>query len=303
MLLDFVREKSGKAQNLKAWDLKFISDPSRRRALDYSTIIVTDSGPIRTITLNRPARRNAMTPEMQKELIEAFEETASSSARIVTLTGAGESFCSGLDLEELREMRNATSNDYRIEAERVARLFLSLHDLPMPTIAAVRGPAIAGGCGLALICDFTLATPDASFGFTEVRIGFVPALVSAFLALHVAEKLSRELLLTGRIVFAEEAFLMGLVTSVIPEAEFDARVKTLTGTLLANSPQSLAITKQLLNDRLRPHLDEAILSAIAAYTEARGSSDLREGLAAFFEKRKPNWEKRLRRSTQRRKPN
>ena len=257
--------------------------------MDFKTILVSDSGPIRTITLNRPARRNAMTPEMQMELTEAFEETASSSARAVVLTGSGGAFCSGLDLAALREMQDASAADHRAEAERVARLFLALHDLPMPTIAQVQGPAIAGGCGLALICDFTLAAEGATFGFTEVRIGFIPAIVSAFLALHAGEKISRDLLLTGRILTADEAFRMGLVTSVVPQDELTARVKSLADTLLANSPQSLAATKRLLNQRHKTHLEDAVLAAVDAYTDARSSSDLREGLMAFFEKRKPNW--------------
>ena len=258
--------------------------------MDFKTILVSDSGPIRTITLNRPARRNAMTPEMQMELTEAFEDTASSPARAVVLTGAGGAFCSGLDLAVLREMQDASAGDHRAEAERVARLFLALHDLPMPTIAAAQGPAIAGGCGLALICDFTLATPNTSFGFTEVRIGFVPAIVSAFLVLHAGEKISRDLLLSGRIVTADEAFRMGLVSSVVPQAELPAHVKSLADTLLANSPQSLAATKRLLNERHKTHLEDAVLAAVDAYVGARSSFDLSEGLSAFFEKRKPKWQ-------------
>ncbi|HUB52464.1 MAG TPA: enoyl-CoA hydratase-related protein [Terracidiphilus sp.] len=257
--------------------------------MDLKTITVADSGPIRTITLNRPARRNAMTPEMQVELTEAFEEAATSSARVVVLTGAGGAFCSGLDLAVLREMQDVSPSDHHAEAERVARLFLALHDLPMPTIAAVQGPAIAGGCGLAIICDFTVAASDATFGFTEVRIGFIPAVVSVFLALHVGEKISRDLLLTGRIINSEEALRLGLITSVVAPQEFAVRVTALAETLTANSPQSLAATKRLVNERRKPHLDSAILGAIDAYTEARSNSDLREGLAAFLEKRKPNW--------------
>jgi len=263
--------------------------PIARIELAFTTITVSDAGPIRTITLNRPARRNAMTPEMQMELAEAFEETASSSARVVLITGAGGAFCSGLDLAELREMQDASPVDHRAEAERVARLFLALHDLPMPTIAAVQGPAIAGGCGLAFICDFTIAAADATFGFTEVRIGFVPAIVSAFLSLHVGQKISRDLLLTGRIVAADEALRIGLITAVVAQDELAARIDALAESLLANSPQSLATTKRLLNERHAAFLDKAILAAVDAYTEARAGSDLREGLAAFFEKRKPMW--------------
>ena len=168
----------------------------------YSTITVTDTPPIRTIILERPERRNAMTAQMQMELITAIEDAAASGCRVLVLTGAGEAFCSGLDLSELQGMRDKTAAEHRLEAERVARLFLSLYEFPVPTIAAVHGAAIAGGAGLATICDFTVATTEAKFGFTETRIGFVPALVSAFLSLQIGDKHSRDLLLTGRIIDA-----------------------------------------------------------------------------------------------------
>src|ERR1035438_7589258 len=129
-------------------------------------IVVADNPPIRTITLNRPERRNAMTPEMQQELIAAFEDAAASACRVLVLAGAGEAFCAGLDLSALQEMKGKTAADNRVDAERITRLFLTLYELPMPTIAAVHGAAIAGGTGLATICDFTLATPAAKFGFT-----------------------------------------------------------------------------------------------------------------------------------------
>src|ERR1035437_7361313 len=203
--------------------------------LSYSTILVTNNPPIRTITLQRPERRNAMTPEMQMELISAMEAAAASDCRMLVLAGAGEAFCSGLDLSALQDMKGKTAADNRVDAERITRLFLTLYELPMPTIAAVHGAAIAGGTGLATICDFTLATPVATFGFTEVRIGFVPALVSAFLALQVGDKRSRDLLLTGRLFGAEEVFKLGLVTEVVAPDQLATRVKTLADTLIANS--------------------------------------------------------------------
>jgi len=168
--------------------------------LSHKTIIVTDDHSIRTVTLNRPDRKNAMTREMQVELISVIEETAATECCALILTGAGDAFCSGLDLSELQTMRDKTLAEHRTDAERIARLFVTLYELPVPTIAAVNGPAIAGGTGLATLCDFTLATPPAKFGFTEVRIGFVPALVSAFLALQVGDKRCRDLLLTGRLL-------------------------------------------------------------------------------------------------------
>jgi methylglutaconyl-CoA hydratase len=259
--------------------------------LDTKTIVVTDDGPIRTITLNRPQRRNAMTPEMQMELIAAFEEAAQSSCRVVVLAGAGDAFCAGLDLSSLEGAKDETALDHRAEAERIGRLFLALYELPMPTIAAVHGAAIAGGSGLALICDFTIATPAAKFGFTEVRIGFVPALVSAFLALQLGDKQSRDLLLTGRIFDAQEALQLGLVNEIVPPDQLAQRVRSLAEMLLMNSPQSLAATKRLLANQHRAWLDAAIVAASEANAQARATSDFREGVAAFLEKRKPVWGK------------
>jgi methylglutaconyl-CoA hydratase len=259
--------------------------------LDYTTIAVINSGPIRTILLNRPERRNAMTPEMQMELLTAFEEAAASQCRVLVLSGAGKAFCSGLDLSALESMKDETAIEHRTDAERIARLFLALHELPMPTIAAVNGPAIAGGCGLATICDFTIATPSAKFGFTEVRIGFVPALVSAFLALQVGDKTSRDLLFTGRLFDAAEALHLGLVNEIAPEHELASRVESLAEVLLANSPESLRATKRLMNAQHKAWLDAAIAEALEANALSRETADFREGITAFLEKRKPVWSK------------
>jgi methylglutaconyl-CoA hydratase len=259
--------------------------------LDYTTIAVSDHGSIRTITLRRPERRNAMTPEMQMELISALEDTATSAARVLVLCGANDAFCSGLDISVLREMNGKTALEYRADAERIARLFLALYELPIPTIAAVHGPAIAGGAGLAIVCDFTLATREAKFGFTEVRIGFVPALVSAFLALQIGGKHTRDLLLTGRILSAEEAHRIGLVNEVVPHEQLALAVQLLAETLLANSPQSLAATKRLMAVQNEPWLDAAIEAALEANTQSRDTADFREGVAAFLEKRKAVWGK------------
>jgi methylglutaconyl-CoA hydratase len=257
--------------------------------LNYATIVVEDQNSIRTITLNRPERRNAMTQEMQTELIAAFEDTASSDRRVLVLTGAGDAFCSGLDLSVLQSMNDKTAAEHRADAERIARLFLMLYEMPMPTIAAVHGPAIAGGAGLAAICDFTLATPTSKFGFTEVRIGFVPALVSAFLALQIGGKLCRDLLLTGRIIDAAEAYRTGLVNEVVAPGELMQRVQTLAGTLIANSPQSLKATKRLIAAQNQEWLNAAVAQALEASALSRETEDFREGIAAFLEKRKPVW--------------
>jgi methylglutaconyl-CoA hydratase len=163
--------------------------------------------------------------------------------------------------------------------------------LPKPTIAVVHGAAIAGGTGLATMCDFTLAVPGAKFGYTEVRIGFVPAVVSAFLALQVGEKQARDLLLTGRLFTSEEALGLGLVSEVVGVERLAARTLELAAVLKANSPESIAATKRLLASQNKVWLDVAIAKALAANAESRATHDFREGVAAFLEKRKPVWKK------------
>lgn len=259
--------------------------------MSYSTILVADDGVVLTITLNRPERRNAMTPEMQEELIAAMEDASANNCKVVVLKGAGEAFCSGLDLTALQGMNYKTADELQLDARRVAKLFRTLYELQMPTIAVVHGAAIAGGTGLATICDFTLAVPAAKFGFTEVRIGFVPALVSAFLTLQIGDKRARDLLLTGRLFDAAEAYRLGLVNEVLAQEDLDARVKALTQVLSANSPKSLSATKGLLAAQNKAWLDEAIARAMEANAQARETVDFREGIAAFVEKRKPVWSK------------
>lgn len=253
------------------------------------TLLVEEEDGVRTITLNRPERRNAMTPEMQEELIAAMEDAAASDCRVLVFTGAGEAFCAGLDLSALQGMNDKSAAEHTADAVRIARMFRALYELPKPTIAVVQGAAIAGGTGLATICDFTLAAPGAKFAYTEVRIGFVPALVSAFLTLQIGDKRARDLLLTGRVFTGEEALRLGLVNEVVALEELGARARELAETLKANSPESIAATKRLLAAQNKEWLDGAIARALAANAEARGTHDFREGVAAFLEKRKAVW--------------
>jgi len=252
-----------------------------------NTLRIHDEGLIRTITLNRPERRNALTPEMQDELIVAFSDA--NNARVVLLAGAGESFCAGLDLDVLKQMAGLSLEQHRVEAERTARMFRALWDCDVPTIALVHGAAMAGGTGLATLCDFTLVTPEAQFGYTEARIGFVPALVSAYLRLQIGDKQARSLLLTARKFSAAEAHGMGLVTEVVPREELNARAQALAGELLALSPESLRATKRLLRAQQAAALDSALALGMEANAASRQTADFREGVAAFVEKRKPVW--------------
>lgn len=167
-----------------------------------------------------------------------------------------------------------------------------LHSFPKPLIAAVNGPAIAGGCGIATLCDFTLAVPEARFGYSEVRIGVVPAIVSVFLIRQIGEKRARDLLLSGRILDAAEAHRMGLVTEVVPSERLLDRARELAVTLFASSPTSLVRTKQLLRQFGDSDLDREIELAIQENARIRSTANFREGVASFLEKRKPVWSDR-----------
>ena len=266
------------------------ADPEEGGSVDFSTILVSDEGGVRTITLNRPERRNAMSPTMQEELIAALTEAgAARSCRVVVLRGAGEAFCAGLDLAHLKDSASASAGEHRADAERVARLFRTLYELQKPTIAAVHGAAVAGGTGLATLCDFTVAVPDAKFGYTEVKVGFVPALVAAFLVLQIGEKRARELFLTGRLFGAEEGYRLGLVSEVVAVETLSGRVAELAGALATNSPEATAATKRLLVMQNKAWLDVAIAASLEANARARETADFQEGVTAFMEKRKPLW--------------
>ncbi len=252
-----------------------------------TSIRVHDQGAVRTITLARPARRNALTRSMIDELTVALRDANASSVRVLVLRGEGEAFCAGLDLTELQAMAAMTPEQHRVEAERIAALLRALWDVEAPTIALVQGAAVAGGMGLATLCDFTLATAEARFGYTEARIGFVPALVSAYLALQVGDKVARGLLLRAQLLAAQEAHGLGLVSEVVDDLE--ARGEELCAELLRNSPESLRATKRLLRAQHAPWLDAALALAMEANAESRQTADFREGVASFLEKRKPVW--------------
>nr|WP_213807529.1 enoyl-CoA hydratase-related protein [Granulicella sp. dw_53] len=260
--------------------------------MGYKTILVSEVVGVRTIRLNRPERRNAMTPAMQEELIAALTEAGTTAeCRVVVLAGAGEAFCAGVDLTHLQAMAEESVAEHRADAERTARLFMTLYALEKPTIAAVHGPAVAGGTGLATLCDFTLAAPDAKFGYTEVRVGFVPALVAAFLVLQIGEKKARELCLTGRVFGAEEGYRLGLVSELTTAEGLEIRVHQLAKCLAANSPAALAATKRLLVEQNKVWLDRAIAASLEANARGRETADFREGVSAFLEKRKAVWAK------------
>lgn len=257
--------------------------------MSYTTIELTSEAAVATITLNRPEKRNAISYELIEDLLGALREVSQSEARVLILTGAGKAFCSGMDLENLKSLTGRSPEQNLEDSRTMASLFRTLYDFPKPTIAAVNGAAVAGGTGLATLCDFTLAVPEAKFGYTEVRIGFMPAIVSTFLLRQVGEKTARDLLLTGRLFDAPEAQRIGLITEVVAPEQLMTRTRALAAQLMENSPASLRSTKRLLSEMARAELDAHISLAVGENAAIRSTADFREGISAFLEKRKPKW--------------
>jgi len=257
--------------------------------MNYHTVQLAYEDRVATLTLNRPEKRNAISFELIDDLVRALDEVAKSDAIVLIVTGAGKAFCSGMDLDNLKALLGRTPEQNLQDSQTMVQLFRSLYEFPKVTIAAVNGPAIAGGTGLALLCDFTLAVPDTKFGYTEVRIGFVPAIVSTFLLRQVGEKQARDLLLTGRIFGSEEAARMGLINEIVPATNLMARARELAALLTENSASSLRATKQLLTDHARMELEAHMAAAVRENAAIRRTADFREGITSFLEKRKPVW--------------
>jgi methylglutaconyl-CoA hydratase len=258
--------------------------------MPYDTLLLEADGEIAAITLNRPEKRNAISARMIEDLLAALDQIERGPARLGILTGAGKAFCSGMDLEDLKAIAQQSPERNLQDSQRMARMFRRLWSFPKPLIAAVNGPALAGGCGIAALCDFTLAAPEAKFGYPEVRIGFLPAIVSVFLLRQIGEKRARDLLLTGRTLDAREAEQAGLITRVVPAEKLMDAARELAATLLAASPSSLIHTKRVLCKFAAEEVDRELERAIAENAGIRATADFREGLTAFLEKRKPAWQ-------------
>jgi methylglutaconyl-CoA hydratase len=255
----------------------------------YSTLRLDIENELAIVTLSRPEKRNAISPAMIQDLLEVFLVTESLPVRVLIITGEGKAFCAGMDLASLKSLATHSPHENLADARRTASFFRRLWSFPKPLIAAVNGHAIAGGCGIATLCDFTIAVPEAKFGYTEVRVGFIPALVSMFLERQVGEKVARDLFLTGRIFDAAEAHSMGLVTRIVPPDQLLPVAREFAATLIANSPGGVEATKRLLVRASEAEIDRRIELAVAASVSIRSTADFREGLTAFLEKRKPNW--------------
>jgi methylglutaconyl-CoA hydratase len=251
---------------------------------------VERQGAVARVWFNRPDAHNALSAELGAALVEALAELRGESAvRVVVLAGRGPSFCAGADIGAMKASANATFDDNLAEAMRLGAMFAALADLPKPVVGRIHGGVYGGGVGFACACDIAVASDDAKFGLTEVRLGILPGLISPYVLRRLGDRNARELMLTGERFDARRALELGVVNHVVPAAELDAKVDERVGELLKGGPQAQARIKQLLVRRDEMGWDEYRRSLPETLASVRSGEEAKDGLAAFLEKRKPGW--------------
>ena len=257
----------------------------------YEFITTQQQDRILYITLNRPEKRNALSGQLVFELKDALlRAEADIHTKVIVLNAQGTVFSAGADLDYLQQLQHNTFEENLADSSSLAELFNIIYKNKKVIIAQVEGHAIAGGCGLATVCDFTFAVPDASFGYTEVKIGFIPAIVSIFLMRKLGEVKAKELLLTGKLISATEAEKMGLINEVVPADQIADKVFILATQLCEQtSAQSLDMTKQLINAVQEMSIEEALRYTAEMNAKARASDDCKKGIASFLSKEKIKW--------------
>lgn len=243
------------------------------------------------ITLNRPEKRNALSYEMVSEIKLVFMEAeADKDCKVIVIRANGEAFCAGADLAYLQQLQKNTYDENLADSRHLMELFQLIYHSKKVVISQVNGPALAGGCGLATVCDFCFATPGSSFGYTEVKIGFVPAIVMVFLVRKVAEKTAREILLTGDVFNAEKALEYSLINKIVPADELETTVFDFARKLCRQtSSQSLGLVKEMLAAVQSMDVNSALEYAAQTNATARASEDCKRGISAFLAKEKLTW--------------
>ena len=243
------------------------------------------------ITLNRPEKRNALNHELVSELKKAFDRAAAdATAKVIILKAKGEAFCAGADLEYLQQLQKFSFEENLQDSNHLKELFLKIYTHPKIVIAQVQGHALAGGCGLATVCDFVTSVPAAKFGYTEVKIGFIPAIVTVFLLRKLGEAKAKEMLLSGELFSAEQVLQMGLINYVVETDRLEQHVLNLAKKLSdGNSAESMKLTKQMIANIPSRSIEDALNFAAEMNAHARGSEDCKRGIAAFLNKEKLTW--------------
>ena len=253
-----------------------------------NTVLVSTEGPIGVIAMNRPTKRNALSAELVDDLSRAFTDfAANESVRVIVLRGEGSAFCSGADLDSLQSIADASAMENLADSTRLMHMFQSVVACPKPVIAQVQGPAIAGGCGLASVCDIVVAgRTGALFGYSEVRIGFIPAIVLVYLVQKVGDARARRLVLTGATISAEEAYRIGLISDVVEDDNLETYVMALAATVANNSGTAMALTKQMLGALNGMSSDAALTYAASMNALARQTEDCKSGISRFLNSNK-----------------
>jgi methylglutaconyl-CoA hydratase len=243
------------------------------------------------ITINRPEKRNALSFELVTDLKSAFNVAEKdSSAKVIVLRANGDAFCAGADLASLQKLQNFSFEENIADSNHLKELFLKIYQFKKVVIAQVQGHALAGGCGLTTVCDFVFAVPEAKFGYTEVKIGFIPAMVLVFLIRKIGEQKAKHLLLSGDLVQGADAANLGLVTSVVEKDELESGVAEFAKRLIKNnSANSMAATKQMIDQVQSMRLDDALEYAAKMNAETRASEDCKKGISAFLNKETLIW--------------
>lgn len=254
-----------------------------------SSLIIEHAGPVVRVTLNRPDVRNAFNEDVIAELTAWARAPMPAGARIAVLAGAGKVFCAGADLNWMSRMVRYSTDENVRDAGAMAAMFRALDTLPLPLIGRIHGAALGGGVGLAAICDIVVAADDAVFGFTEAKLGILPAVISPFALQKIGMSAARELFLTAARFSAARAKEIGLVHAVVPEFELDARVEAYVQELLSSGPEAITAAKRMIAAVAgRPPADVSTLTA-ETIARQRTSAEGQDGMVAFLEKRKAGW--------------
>lgn len=259
--------------------------------MNESLVLYETKDRIGYITLNRPEKRNALNAEMVTAIKAAFTQAENDEhCKVIVLQANGEAFCAGADLAYLQQLQNNTFEENLADSTHLMELFNMIYKGKKAVIGKIQGHALAGGCGLATVCDISFSVPEAKFGYTEVKIGFVPAIVKVFLLRKIGEGKARELLLTGKIISAQEAQNFGLINFVTSKETIDAEVLDFASKLCVEaSGQSIALVKEMIADVQHLSVDEGLNYAARMNAHARATEDCKRGIQSFLNKEKLSW--------------
>jgi len=256
--------------------------------MSYQTILYSTEGGIARILFNRPEVHNAFNSTLIREVDDAVGKAGQDeNIRVVVFSGTGKSFCAGADLNWMREIIHFSFDQNLRESLEIAEVMHKIYTLPKPAIARVNGAAIGGGNGFLSACDIVVASEEAKFGLSEVKLGLVPAAISPYVILRIGEGRAREYFLTGERISAQRAYEIGLANRVVPAEKLDEAVNAIISSLLSSGPRALASSKELIQNAARMTFDEAKEYTARMIAQLRISAEGQEGMAAFLEKRKP----------------